>query len=616
MKKKSLLLVCLLGLSLGGCGLVGYPLINGDPTGYEEKEVKIYREANKSDKTIALRFYDEAPNVPYIGVSSYFKEFFKTEMSMSRGGDIFAYAHPAGGVMAFDVANDVIFISYAEAFHSHPDLDSSSSKTFLSLKSAYTTKQSLEAIDLWNYDIDVHYDSFDAYLPLTFLSSFAGGISLIQVAYNGEDVYVCDFYGSLTGERRDQKYYKDTYFSVLGDYSKERPEDLINYSYNQLCLMFDHDRGYTSQLLFGDLTLNSIGLDGILELYYPSIKEGLLSKDKETYQKAYIELFMGLDDRGHTSCLLRTPMNNPYVDGNDDAFYVNTVLADKEDSHLSSLASEYIERQNTGWVDEPYLNSLKAAFGENVKNGEFYYHFDDESSTAYVGFDSFYTSYRKWDDFYNHKTDQIPLDTYSFVRSSLYRALEDQATNFVLDITCNGGGDTGAMAGVVGLFNEGKCTQSQTSTLNDYRIQFDYVVDINLDGVCDDLDVAEAKRFESLNVGVLTSSNCFSCGNTFPAEMQQLGYKTMGAKTSGGSCAIAYEFTADGLPYIRSSHIMIGAKDDGTNLDDGVTPDLDIASTKARELGVASLSLEEAAPYFYDVELISNYLESAYPEEE
>ena len=98
--------------------------------------------------------------------------------------------------------------------------------------------------------------------------------------------------------------------------------------------------------------------------------------------------------------------------------------------------------------------------------------------------------------------------------------------------------------------------------------------------------------------------------------MQQKGFKTMGGKTSGGSCAICYEFTADGLPYIRSSHYMIGLNPDGSNIDDGVTPDFDIAVEVAKAQGVDTLTRQEAAPYFYDLELISNYLENAYAVEE
>ena len=61
---------------------------------------------------------------------------------------------------------------------------------------------------------------------------------------------------------------------------------------------------------------------------------------------------------------------------------------------------------------------------------------------------------------------------------------------------------------------------------------------------------------------------------------------------------------------------MIGTGVNGKNLDDGVTPDYDIPAEMAKALNVDELSLSEAAPYFYDVELVSNYLESAYAEEE
>ena len=612
-RKNTLPLVCLLAFALSGCSLDG-SMEKADKTDYKTESVKVYREKGTHDKVIDVRFYKPTPNIPYISVTRYFKEFFKTDVTLRKGSGIFAYYHPAGGYMAFDGERDVFYISNADDFQDHPDLVSVSKKYFLNGQKVVFSPSSVKTIDLYGYGIDIHYDSDEVYAPLSFLSCFSGGINLIQAAYNGKDIYVCDYYGSLTGERRDPEYFKDTYFSVLGDFSTERPKDLIDYTYNQLCMMFDNDRGYTSQLLFGDLNLLSIGLNGILEMYYPSIKQGLLSANKEEYYKAYIELFMGLDDRGHTNALMMTDLDNPYVNGNDHTFFVNTVRGDLNDPELGDLADEFITRNHSSWVTEPYANALKATFGENAKTGNFYYAYDAAHTTAYVGFDSFVVDYVGWDNFFKGKTQESPLDTYGFVRNGLYQALHDGATNFVLDMTCNGGGETTAMAGLVGLFNASIGYQTLTSSLNTYRIEFDYGVDINLDGKWDDSDVAEAKKFEALNVGVLTSSNCFSCGNTFPSYMQQLGYKIMGAKTSGGSCAITYEFTADGLPYLRSSHFMIGESPVGKNLDDGVAPDFDIASVVASALGENSLSLEEAAPYFYDLGLISNYLETAYAE--
>ena len=72
------------------------------------------------------------------------------------------------------------------------------------------------------------------------------------------------------------------------------------YSYNQLCFTFDNLRGMTTQLAFKDSNLIGIGVDGILEHYYPEIKKLLLSESMSDYKKGLMYLFSGFNDGGHT----------------------------------------------------------------------------------------------------------------------------------------------------------------------------------------------------------------------------------------------------------------------------------------------------------------------------
>lgn len=618
-RKNSLPLICLLAFSLTSCDFSSFGRSSSkadiDRATYKLKDVKIYRDNVAFDKTIGIRFYDDTPSIPYIGVKAYFKEFFKTELNLSIKGSIYTYAHPFGGSIGFDAENGILYLRDMDAFESHPDLDFETSKYFLSFLDTSSSPSVEKIISLKDYGIDTHHDGNEIYAPLNLLSCFAGGSSLIHTAYNGEDIYVLDYYGSLTGEEREPKYFKNTYYSVLGDYSTKRHRDMIDYTYNQLCLMFDNDRGLTSQLVFGDTDLLSMGLNGLLDMRYPTIKEHLLSEDKATYYQGYLELFMGLYDGGHTVALECTDLENPYVNGNDYSAFLAAVNNAKLDPSLSDLATKFSNAYWGSWDTYTYESALEASFGEGTKDGGFYYHFDETYATSYVGFDSFDVDYKGWDDYYSGKSEEAPLDTYSFIRDSLYQALDDGATNFVFDITCNGGGDTAALIGIVGLLNDAKGYDTLTDILSKRRSTQTFGVDVNLDGVYDDLDKEEAAKFKNLNIAALTSMNCFSCGNAFPAALKDLGYKTIGAKTSGGSCAITYGCTADGLSYVRSGRYMIGAKKDGTNLDDGVIPDYDIALEQGNILGQGPLDYQDAAPYFYDVELISNYIESAYQDE-
>jgi hypothetical protein len=48
-----------------------------DGANYRTEKVKVYRTRDEYDKMIDIRFYDDTPNIPYINVIDYFREFFK-----------------------------------------------------------------------------------------------------------------------------------------------------------------------------------------------------------------------------------------------------------------------------------------------------------------------------------------------------------------------------------------------------------------------------------------------------------------------------------------------------------------------------------------------------------
>ena len=98
---------------------------NNENPRYEVKQVNVRREANKVDKTIPIRFYQLTPNVPYIGVGEYFKEFFKTELRKEQNGDTYTYYREDDASMKFDTKNDTLTLFNVDAFTRHPDYISS-----------------------------------------------------------------------------------------------------------------------------------------------------------------------------------------------------------------------------------------------------------------------------------------------------------------------------------------------------------------------------------------------------------------------------------------------------------------------------------------------------------
>lgn len=269
-----------------------------------------------------MRLYAETPNVPYIGVDEYFTEFFEYNLTVRRSGDVFTYVHNNNAYLTFDAEQDILAVYDIDAFQSASFFTTSTSKLFLNSVGYIGTTMSEKLISLRGYNIDVHAARGDVYVPLTLLSSIAGGVSQYNVAYNGKAIYVLDRGGYATGEVRDHEYFGEEYTSVLYDTKTSRPKDLVEYTYNQLCFNFDNMRGYTRQLLMGDNNLLSLGLDGALERFYPEIKAALLSSDKSDYLAGFAALMAALSDGGHTACFMRGAAY--------EAIYVDTLLQSEE----------------------------------------------------------------------------------------------------------------------------------------------------------------------------------------------------------------------------------------------------------------------------------------------
>lgn len=535
-----------------------FPYVDKDS--YVEKELNVYRNKDVVDKTFTVRFYEKTPNVPYVDINSYYKEFFGKEYSFEKNDYMYTY-YSGNNHMIFDIKHDVFYSSGLDIFSSNNFLITSSSKTYDFAESSKTSPKSERIVDLGDYNIDVHGDE-TAYVPLTFLSSFSGSDQLYNIAYNTKDIYVIDYGNYLNNEvAHSFAYYGDSYTDPIYD-TTTRPADLIAYNYGQLCFDFDILRGYTSQLIMGDNNLVTLGLNGSLETFYPEIKQLLLSENKEDYFQGYDLLFVALGDGGHTSAIM----------------VPQAIKTDNLEQKYNELIKKYRDRNNlkTNVRNAAITTKKELGFEQNSKG--YYYRYDSATKTAMIGFDSFDVDFAAWNEFYNqHKAASeapVDTDTYAFVRNCFYQAKEDGANNLVLDLSSNGGGQILACIGIFSLFNQSKCTYSSNNTFDKCRDTLNVNIDINLDGVYDENDVNEAKQF-NFNYAVLTTKYAFSCGNLLPSMLKEIGVKVIGQRSGGGSCSVSFSSTADGIFFARSNYRNL-SNSAGDNIDSGVPLDYEI----------------------------------------
>ena len=591
MKKKFLLGMFFVVLALASCG--------GNEEGkYVKNDVDFYKTKDAAAKKVNLRFYEKTPSVPYVGVKQFYKEFYNTEYNMNKNGDTYKFNYFADSFISFDTTNEIMSVLNTSALGYHPDFLTSNSTIFLKHTKNLVTTPQVKTIDLKNYNIETYRGNDDVYVPLQLISNLSSDVHLFCITYNGKNLYEIDYSGQLSNsESRLETYYGDSYLEPLIS-NEERKDDMIDFSYNLLCLEIDNFRGYTNQMAFIDNNIVSNGLNGTLEAKYPNLKKLLLSKDKEEYCAGILSVFSGLADGGHTGFLSKYVQKYPNVTNIIEKYPEINAL-----NYRTSLL-QFSKNSNASKI----VKIKKTAF--DLEDTKYYYHSDESNHLAYIGFDSFEVNYKGWDQYYNKiKNGEQPdtfieNDSYSFIREALFKALGEGNTNVVLDIASNGGGDSNALMGIYGLLNKAKASLSMNNIVSKSRVEEYFEVDVNLDGKYDDLDVQECTKLENLNIVVLTSSVSFSCGNLLPSVLKEVGYKIIGEKSGGGSCAIQLETTGDGLLYVRSSSNCL-SDNAGNNIDSGV--EVDYILTYINENSGTLLNDDEDLP-----DDIRNALNTAY----
>ena len=253
-------------------------------------------------------------------------------------------------------------------------------------------------------------------------------------------------------------------------------------------------------MVFGDELFQTLGLNALLEQHHPKIKEYLLSTDKKEYYQGLEALFSGLYDGGHT-----------YLPDGSSAYE----MAKAEASRIPEFRTLFNQVDNI--QNKKAYTYYSFYYYRPFGNNSYYYHHPEGSDTAYIGFPQFYVDYEGWDDYYKG-LGAAPTygDSFGYVLSSFNKAKQEGVKNIVLDICSNGGGDTWANTGLLGLLNGGVGFDAYKDTFNKYDVTEEYIVDINLDGKYDEQDKEAAKQFD-FNIGILTSYYSFSCANFFPA---------------------------------------------------------------------------------------------------
>ena len=556
--------------------------------GYTTRQVPVY-DGGEETGMVELRFYEEKPDVACIGLNEYFQMRRGYSVEVEKGDDgIYTIVSPGGGTALVDTNAGTIFSEAWPVFTDYPLPQEGSAKGYLDAGCGFVRITDIEYVgedvpltfDLGKYGISIYGDEDDVYLPLSTASNLLSDIATNYAIYNGEKVLLSSIVLDTDTSSLPAGYYSDWYTSMMK--GEDRPEDLIDQSYADICLAFDTMFGHPGKAVM-DADMKKKGLEQAVTdmgAEGKEILENMKSPDYATYVVAFTKMINKYLNDGHTqimsleSLIATDPMAGLKLYG--------AVLS--EGNALSSISdSTSINlKRNLIWGNETYREA---------------------GNIGIIRLDNFGMDRDGWKNYYENG-GPVPKDAFGITVSGLRKAAENPEIDTILfDLTTNSGGSSDELMGIMSLLTD-QYVLTGKHPRTGQTIHLTFETDRNLDGVFDEKDLEVHYDYK---LAVMTTHVAFSCGNLFPILMQENGAVLLGEPTSGGSCCVQMESTLDGCIWVMSSYLMSLVDSEGLSVEGGCKTDLPIECKKSdipvisKNTGVA---LSDYSQYYNDESLI------------
>ena len=578
-------------------------------TVFLEKTVKVMTNGEEAGK-LPLRFYDETPNVPYLGIDEYSQFLNQRPLKLRKEADgTVVLENETGAELIFNPDAGTITVPDWNAFFDLPLPLETEAKgwkdtatRFIRMKDvSFDGEAAPVVLDYASYGISVYADDKDIYLPVSTLSNMMTDIATNHILYNGESLYAQRM--SLDGTFPEGLYQTEQLRAQMQ--GARRPDDIRKQCYADLCFTFDHFFGHPGKAPL-DKAVAEMGLDQALSSLGKKgerLKKDLQSADLTKYLSAMDEVFMKYLGDGHT---LFTSASAILADNMDSAktFLGIPVLAldytmDLASSpvYLKQALNETITLQrSTIWGDAPYR---------------------EYENTAIIRLDSFMPDEAAWDRYYKGK-GEFPEDSLGIVLTGLKKASENpKIENVIFDLSCNSGGSPDVMMAILEVAT-GQTQLYGRHKLTDRNMTFTFEADTNFDGVYDEKD--KELRYD-FHYGVLVTRHAFSCGNLFPIIIQEAGAVLIGEPSSGGSCCVQTGSDAQAFTYMMSSAQWQLTDSRGNDVEGGCRIDLPIEPEGNRivDTALGLFGVDEGLlgyENFFDEAYLSDLMNEYFQEEE
>ncbi len=532
------------------------------------------------DKTETLKcvFKSSMPDMAFISTVDYLKQIYVDEPTEVKNADgTYTVTNPKG-TMVIDPQKDTIHFDSFEGFVSAKENAEGTELDVSYVKEhAPVSEGEIKGLDIdfSPYKIDIlEYDG-KTYFPVSSIGLLFCATYNTAV-YCENDVYFIHSSDIVMG---------NCYFQNTTPYNNlKRSKDLVELSYNDLCFAVDKLYGRPARAEIASM-LEEKSFDETLDEYNNDTrraKELLLSENMVDYVLGTAYLGKVFYDGGHTA--INYPAVLSFITHGTAIYNELEKLADSED---------FRDRAAVKYAMNTLASSQRSKTMAEFRSGKYKDYdlvksWDDKSvSKLYVTGD---TAVFAFDSFVNEAVYNL--------KWSLDYAKEKGIKRFVIDISCNSGGNAAVVMYIMAMItNKNKDSyvasyrQIQTLTGNITRIDND--VDLNLDGQINDLDKSVYYDFE---YAFITSKISYSCGNLLPCLAKEAGLPILGERSGGGACSLLIAYTPETFFYTLSSYNKFITKDN-KDVDNGAELDYDLTKQASDGSGIDYSGLYDVAAY-------------------
>ena len=568
---------------------------------YTETDLTLLSSAEGAPAKLTVRFYEDMPSVPYIGLAKYMSLVYGDEAKVEVKDGVATITATDGGVAVIDDAADTLTSDSWDTFHNYIEPMQQGKVQglidfgvpFMRIASLDYEKQAAPVVfDFAKYNIDIHVGEDDAYLPVATASDLMSDSGMNNLAYNGEKLAL------LRGYTEQAGMLDPTWYASMGN-GEPRAQDMADFAYNELCFAMDTLYSCSGKGAI-DEEVKAKGFDATISSkddYTKRVQELLKSTDK-------IEYAMGLELLGY--CVY-----NGHV-GMVDGMFQGTAVAQNEKltKQMEQIRTEIWPLvEQLGYSQYMMQTAERQAKQAQQQRDQIWtdgaaYH--EQGDTAVISIDSYFTYDAEGWTAYLAGTGERPNgtttpDTVGTLLAGLERAKANpEIKNVVLDLSANGGGSTDQLATTLAIvLGEAKLPMRDLASGQRYTITYD--VDTLFDGSFD--TAALAKQYD-FNYAVLTSGSSFSCGNTFPSVLHDAGIPVIGETSGGGTDMVSRFVTPEGFGLVMTNGFAEMTDANGNNIENGTAPDVELVKTTAE--GTKDYS------DFYDIAKLSEIVNEFY----